>query len=620
MRGQEDFHPLREVAVGFPLKPGVYRFLNASGRVIYVGKAKALRKRVLSYFSASVQTGSKTAVMLQQAASLELTVTSSEEEALLLEADLIKRYQPRYNVLLRDGKSYPYLHLSTNHPFPRLTLYRGERKEPGRYFGPFPSVHAVRGSLQWLQRAFPIRTCDDRQFASRKRPCLQYQIKRCSGPCCDRVEAERYGQWVAEVVRFLGGRDNQVVETVRQQMWKAAEARRFEEAAELRDRLKQLERIQRHRQDAPAIRGDADVIAAVIKGGLAALQILMVRGGRFFGSRTHFPNHVDHHSEAEIIEAFLGQFYTEHANPGTILVSHPLPQNDWLQSALQQQSDRRSKVVITTPQRGPKRHLVSLGLDNALDALDRRISSRKGVAELLERIAEVLLLPQTPSRIEVYDVSHIQDTNPVASMIVHGSEGFEKGQYRRFSIRDRTLPDDTARMREILTRRFKRLKQAESEEEKGEGIWPDLVLLDGGRGQLNVALDVSRELQLEGISFRAIAKGPDRHAGRERLFLPDDPEPLILDPGSAELFFLQNIRDEAHRFAITYHRARRQRSQKRSQLDGIQGIGAAKKRALLKAFGSVRKIADTSVDELATLPGITAELAQRILDAINHQE
>ncbi|MBF0625189.1 MAG: excinuclease ABC subunit UvrC [Magnetococcales bacterium] len=599
-------HPLQLVAASLPESPGVYRFLDGEGKPLYVGKAKSLRKRVTSYFVRQHPIP-RIQVMLGQAVSLEITVTSNENDALILEATLIKQWQPRYNVLLKDNKSYPFLHLSTRHPFPRLAIYRGARKEAGRFFGPYPSVQSLRQTLKLLQRLFPIRQCPDRQFEQRIRPCLQYQIKRCAGPCCGRVTPERYGDWVRQVTLFLEGRDRQLADDLKQAMWAASAVLDFEAAAELRDRLKALDHVQEQRSlGLSRGAGDLDVVAVMERGGLVNVQVFFIRGGSNLGNRDFFPDNAAGATLEEVLEAFLAQFYLQRDPPPEILVDLDLEEAPWLSRVLGER--RGGSVLLHQPQRGEKRRLLDMALANADQALTRRLAGQAAHLDRLEKLGEILGLEGPPERIEAFDVSHVQAAHPVGSLVVMGPEGMIRSAYRRHGLEG--FPDDTARMAEMVRRRFERLKREE------DGQWPDLVLLDGGLGQLHAVLEVADDLQVDGVAFCAMAKGPNRNAGRERLFLPGAESPLILDPRSPVLFLLQNIRDEAHRFAIGYHRLKRGQAQTRSALDQIPGVGPKRKKALLRRFGSVKNLRAAAVADLAGVPGVSEELARRIIDSL----
>lgn len=617
---------LKAAAESLPDLPGVYRFLDGSGRVVYVGKAKNLKKRATSYFTGSH--GPRVVAMIRQARKLEMTVTETENEALILEANLIKRFKPPYNVLLKDDKSHPYLHLSVGHPFPRLSLYRGNRRESGRFFGPYPSVHAVRDTLKWLQKVFPVRQCRDLQFSNRSRPCLQYQIKRCTGPCCGREESHRYAERVENLVLFLEGRDKNIEKSMKKAMWEASEAFNFEEAALLRDRLHCLNQVQDRRRLNLSRELDLDAAVVMKQDGIAVAVLLFVRRGLLLGSRNFFPENATDVAVEEVMGSFLAQYYSNPENrfeqgsagrnatwpPPEILTNVDLPDETWLASVLSRL--RGSSVHFVRPLRGEKRTLLEMGEKNAMEALLQHLGTRRSQGRDMMQLAQVLGMEHLPERIEAYDISHFQGDQPTGSLVVYTASGFQKEAYRRYSLQDETLADDTARMAEVLERRLLALKQSQTgdDENKGTAVqhWPDLILLDGGVGQLDAVLEVAAELQVDGIMFCAIAKGPQRNAGRERLFLPERDAPIILPHDSPVLLLLQRIRDEAHRFAVGFHRVRRKKEQRRSLLDDIPGIGLKKKRALLHRFGSVRALQEADVETLATVQGISIDLARRI--------
>ncbi|MBF0165416.1 MAG: excinuclease ABC subunit UvrC, partial [Magnetococcales bacterium] len=548
-----------------------------------------------------------------------------------LEANLIRRLQPPYNVLLKDDKSHPWLRLTVNHPFPRLTLHRGPKHPGERYFGPYPSVHAVRETLKWLQGIFPLRQCEERQFTTRRRPCLQHQIKRCHAPCMGLIDQESYGRWVKEAILFLEGRDRQLTEGLTQAMWEAAETRRFEEAARLRDRIKAIRHVQEQRRGNLKEGTDLDAICITTSDGPAVIEIFFIRDGIQLGNQAHFPENTEDLEPAEVLEAFIAQFYApgqpdaegdppngDRAHPTKkqasvletplpppeILVNLEPPERGWLEVTLSRL--RGGAVRIRMPERGEKRRLVDLALTNAETAKLRSLSGKRANRQRLTELAEILELPRPPERIEAYDISHIQDQHVVASLVAFGPEGMIKKDYRRFTIRDPEAIDDTARMAEVLKRRF---RDADSQ----DADWPDLVLLDGGKGQLNAVLEVAGDLGIAGVTFCAIAKGPNRDAGKETLFLPGRSEAIILPERSSVLFMLQNIRDEAHRFAVTYHRGSRGKALVRSALDDIPGVGPNRKKELLRRFGSVRALRAADVEELKAVPGISAALAETIV-------
>lgn len=612
---------LKEVAESLPDGPGVYRFLDEEGRVVYVGKAKNLRKRTSSYFIGSH--GPRTLAMLRQARKLEMTLTETENEALILEANLIKRYKPPYNVLLKDDKSHPYLHLNHQHSFPRLSLYRGQRKEEGRFFGPYPSVHAVRDTLKWLQKVFPIRQCSDLQFANRSRPCLQYQIKRCTAPCCGREAAEDYAVRVSNLVLFLEGRDKTIERDMKKAMWQASEALDFEEAARLRDRLHCLKHVQDRRRLNLSKELDLDVAVVLKQDNVVIALFLFVRHGLLLGSRSFFPENAADVMVEEVMSTFLAQYYANPDNrfdqgsgkvggtwpPPEVLINVDVAEEEWLAQVLTRL--RGSMVHFLRPVRGEKRQLLEMAEKNAGELLLRRIGYHSLQSRDRMELGRIMEMAQIPERIEAYDISHFQGTHAVGSLVVFTAQGFQKEAYKRYALDDDTLADDTARMAEVLERRLLALKEGEGE----DGIaqpWPDLILLDGGVGQLNAVLSVVAELQVDGITFCAIAKGPQRNAGRERLFLQGRESPIILPHGSSVLLLLQKIRDEAHRFAVGFHRVRRQKEQRRSVLDEIPGIGLKKKRALLRRFGSVSAMQEVDTESLMSVQGISAELARRI--------
>lgn len=600
---------IRAEAARLPNAPGVYRMLDDQGQLLYVGKAKSLKKRVASYAKVfGLQP--RIARMVRETAALEIAVTASEVEALLLEANLIKRLKPRYNVSFRDDKSFPYILITGDHDWPRITKYRGPRDRKGEYFGPFASAGAVNRTLVALQRAFPLRSCSDGEFAVRTRPCLQYQIKRCTAPCVDRVTREEYAAVVDEVRAFLRGDSERVHNELTAKMQAAADALDFETAAVMRDRIKALAHI-RARQDIN-VEGipEADVIAAYEQGGQVCVQVFFFRGGQNLGNRAYFPTHTRDVALAEVLGAFLGQFYESRPAPAEILISEEIEGMDLIGEALSVGAGH--KVRVHAPQRGPRRVLVEHALTNAREALERRLAENATQRKLLEGVAEIFGLEAPPERIEVYDNSHVQGTAPIGAMIVAGPEGFVKAAYRKFNIRDTSIApgDDYAMMREVLTRRFSRLLK---EEEEGEPVWPDLVLIDGGPGQLKVAQEVMAELGIEGVAVASIAKGPDRNAGREHFYLPGR-EPFMLEPRHPVLYFMQRLRDEAHRFAIGTHRARRAKATTRSVLDEIPGIGSKRKRALLLHFGSAAAVSRASIADLKQVEGIDEGVAKAIHD------
>jgi excinuclease ABC subunit C len=609
-----------------PRKPGVYRMIDAKGDVLYVGKARLLKSRVAAY-TQPTRLSTRLMRMVSATAAMEFVVTDSEAEALLLENNLIKRFKPRFNVLLRDDKSFPYIVIRRDHPWPQLAKHRGARNETDEYFGPFASAGAVNRTLYTLQRAFPLRSCSDSIFANRMRPCLQFQIKRCVAPCVGRVSDAEYVTIVDDVRGFLGGKSREVQAQLSQRMEAASADLAFERAAVLRDRIRALTAIQAHQSIEISGIEEADVFAAHEEGGQICVQVFFVRAGNNLGNKAYFPSYGKELEVPDVLASFVGQFYSGRPVPREILVSHTLPEAELLAAALSLAAGNR-RVDIACPQRGPRRDLMEHALGNAREALGRRVAESASQRKLLEGVARVFGLEAPPQRIEVYDNSHIQGSDAVGGMIVAGPTGFQKNQYRKFNIRSAVAPgappsadeaaagtisagDDFGMMREVLTRRFKRALKEDPERDKG--LWPDLVLIDGGLGQLNVAREVFAELAIDDVALVSIAKGPDRDAGRERFFLPDRP-PFTLEPRDPVLYFLQRLRDEAHRFAIGTHRTRRSIGISRSQLDEVPGIGAGRKRALLHHFGSARAVATATLEDLRAVPGVSRTMAQKIYD------
>ena len=604
-----------------PSAPGVYRMINTKGDVLYVGKAKNLKKWVASYTRPDRQP-IRTRRMIAETASMEFVTTHTEAEALLLEANLIKRYRPRYNILLRDDKSFPSILLTGDHAFPQVLKHRGAESRKGNYYGPFASVWAVNEALATLQRAFLLRSCTDTVFANRTRPCLLHQIKRCSAPCVGRISEAEYGASVEHARAFLAGGSQKIQRHFSRLMQDASDAEEYEKAAGYRDRIRALTRIQAHQDINLKGVGDADVIGAHQAGGQTCIQVFFFRAGANFGNRAYFPSHAREKDATAVLEAFLGQFYAKALPPKTILVSHPPPNRKLLAEALSVRAGRN--VSLVWPQRGDKRNLINHVLANAREALARRMAESASQRRLLEGLAQALDLDGAPERIEVFDNSHVSGAKAVGALIVAGPEGLMKKAYRKFTIRGakqsdapagndgRFSPgDDYAMMREVLSRRFSRALKEESD--RTAGTWPDLVLVDGGKGQLGVALEVFEDLGIEGVTVAAIAKGPDRHAGRERIYLPGC-EPLTLPPRDPVLFFLQRLRDEAHRFAIGAHRDKRSKSLTRSLLDDIPSIGAKRKKALLHHFGAAKAVTEAGRADLEAVDGISKATANRIYE------
>jgi excinuclease ABC subunit C len=610
---------VREFAKTLPNAPGVYRMMNAAGDVLYVGKARSLKKRVTTY-TQPAKLPIRIQRMVHDTRAMEFVRTTSEVEALLLESNLIKRLKPRYNVQLRDDKSFPYIELTSNHAFPRLAKHRGGRSN-GTYYGPFASAGSVDRTIVALQRAFLIRSCADTIFSTRSRPCLQYQIKRCTAPCVGLVSEVDYKGQIAQVTDFLSGHSREVRDGFVREMKQSAEAMDFERAARFRDRIRALASIQAHQDINSAELGDADIIAAYQEGGQTCVQVFFFRGGRNYGNRPYFPAHDHSVPVEEVLAAFIAQFYEDKAPPPLVLLSHTAPEQELIGEALAVRAGR--KVELATPQRGDKKRIVDHAVNNAREAHGRRLVESASQAALLKRLAETFGLENPPQRIEVYDNSHIQGAHAIGAMIVAGPDGFQKNAYRKFNIKGPVTPgDDYAMMREVLTRRFARavredLGVGENASESAGAGWPDLVLIDGGQGQLQIALDVLAELAVAAPPpMIGIAKGPDRDAGREKFFMagPDGKikAPFTLPPNDPVLFFLQRLRDESHRFAIGTHRAKRQKAIGISPLDEIAGVGPSRKRALLHHFGSARAVANAGLADLESVAGVSKTVALKI--------
>ncbi len=592
-----------------PRKSGVYRMIAGDGEVLYVGKARSLRSRVAAY-TQPTRLATRLIRMVSATRTMEFSITGSEAEALLLENNLIKRFRPRFNVLLRDDKSFPYIVIRKDTEWPQLAKHRGVRDPANEYFGPFASATAVNRTLYALQRAFPLRSCSDGVFSTRTRPCLQYQIKRCTAPCVGRIDKIEYDAIVDEVRGFLGGRNREVQQALSQRMDKASGDLEFERAAVLRDRIRALAHIQSHQSIALPSIDEADIFAAHAEGGQVCVQVFFLRAGQNLGNRAYFPAHVRELDEPAVLSAFMGQFYESRPAPKLILTSHDVAERELLESALAMTAGH--KVEIRHPKRGDQKDALDQATLNAREALARRMAERGTQRQLLEGVARLFGLDGPPERIEIYDNSHIQGSAPIGAMVVAGAEGFIKNSYRKFNIKtEGAAGDDFAMMREVLTRRFGRALKEDPE--RAEEHWPDLVLIDGGQGQLEVARQVLSELGLEDIATVGIAKGPDRDAGRERFFVPGKP-PFSLEPRDPVLYFLQRLRDEAHRFAIGTHRARRAADITRSALDEVPGIGSGRKRALLHHFGSARAVAVATLEDIKAVPGISGALAQKIHD------
>jgi excinuclease ABC subunit C len=631
---------IRDAWKRLPPKPGVYRMIGPDGEVLYVGKAKNLKNRVGQYAQGRGHTNAIYR-MIHQTLSMEVIVTATETEALLLETNMIKRLKPRYNVLMRDDKSFPYIAIRTDHSFAALQKHRGAKSFKGKFYGPFASAGAVNRTLNTLQKAFLLRSCSDSTFSGRTRPCMLYQIKRCSAPCVELVNSEDYAALVKDSVDFLEGRSVELQDRLAVEMREAAEKLEFEHAARLRNRIRALASVRASQGINPSTFDEADVFAMHVEGGQSCIQVFFFRAGQNWGNRAYFPRHGGEEEPAEILGAFLAQFYDDREPPKLVLVNIEPTDQELLEQALCVRAD--CKVEIRRPERGEKREIVDAALLNAREALGRRMAETGSVAKLLDGVAEVFGLAQRPERIEVYDNSHIQGSSALGAMIVAGPEGFVKNQYRKFNMkREEFNGDDFAMMKAMIKRRFARMLQEreetteeqtpepasnvsdggvdfskerdEPERETRFGAWPDLVLIDGGDGQLNAALEALEELGLKNrITIAGIAKGVDRDAGRERFFIPGKPA-FRLDEKSPVLYYLQRMRDEAHRFAIGAHRGKRSAAIAKNPLDEIGGIGPARKRALLDRFGSARGVSRAALAELETVDGVNTELAKRIYD------
>ena len=589
--------------------PGVYRMLDAQSRVLYVGKARNLRARVSNYARPAGHTP-RIARMIRETASMMFLTTATETEALLLEQNLIKQLKPRYNVLLRDDKSFPNI-LVTAHDYPMIKKHRGAKREKGSYYGPFASAGAVNRTLAQLQRVFQLRNCSDAMFESRTRPCLQYQIKRCTAPCVGRISRAEYAVQVRDAERYLSGRSTEIQEKLAAQMSQAAEAMEYERAAALRDRIKALTQVQTAQGINPRTVTEADIVALHLENGQACVQVFFIRAGQNWGNRDFYPRVGADVDEAEVLEAFLGQFYDTKEPPRAVILSHGIENPDLMQAALTQK--RGHKVTLVVPQRGEKAELVEAALRNARESLARKMAETATQGKLLKGLAEAFDLPGPPQRIEVYDNSHIQGTDAVGAMIVAGPEGMMKSQYRKFNIRgeDLTPGDDFGMMKEVLTRRFKRLLKEDPE--RSQGHWPDLLLIDGGAGQVSAVAGILREMGVEDIPMIGVAKGVDRDHGKEE-FHRVGKRPMALRHNDPVLYFVQRLRDEAHRFAIGTHRAKRAKSVAATPLDEVPGVGAARKRALLAHFGSAKAVSRANLADLKAVEGVSDALAQKLYD------
>jgi len=609
-----------------PTSPGVYRMLSAANDVLYVGKAKNVRKRLASYARVTAPQPARIQRMIAATVSIEIVSTATETEALLLEANLIKQLRPRFNVQLRDDKSFPYILITGDHWAPQILKHRGAQTRPGQYFGPFASAGAVNRTITALQRAFLVRSCTDSFFESRTRPCLLYQIRRCSGPCTGEIDFPGYTELVREAKDFLSGRSHAVKQQLAGEMEKASTALEFETAALYRDRLAALSAIQSQQGINPRTVEEADVFAIHQDGGYSCVEVFFFRTGQNWGNRAYFPRAEKSFTAEEVLASFLAQFYDDKPPPRLVLLSHAIEEAELMANALSVKAG--FKVEVATPRRGEKKELIAHALTNAREALGRKLADTATQGRLLQGLVTTLGLPHPPRRIEVYDNSHIQGTNAVGAMIVAGPDGFIKNQYRKFNIKAEGLTpgDDYAMMREVLQRRFKRLVTPPAENDAAGSRrdddsfpqWPDLVIIDGGRGQLNAAKEIFDTMGLTQVSLLAVAKGPDRDAGRETLFMPDR-EALKLEPRDPVLYFIQRLRDEAHRFVIGSHRKLRKKDIREAGLQEIPGIGPSRKRALLHHFGTLKEIERASIADLGKVPGVSAESARKIFEFFHPQ-
>jgi excinuclease ABC subunit C len=589
-----------------PGRPGVYRMLDAGGEILYVGKARNLKNRVASYFQPS-NVQPKVQALIGKTANMEVTITNSDTEALLLELNLIKKHRPRFNIILRDDKSFPFLHLTTAREFPALQLYRGSRKEPGRFFGPYPSAGAVRETLQQLQKLFRLRNCDDSYFANRSRPCLQYQIQRCTGPCVGLITKENYARDVDAAIKVLEGRNDEVNQELGRRMEEAAGRLDFEEAAKLRDQLANLKTVQAQQIVTADPHHDADVIAVAAGSGEYCVALMFVRAGRSLGSTTFFPR-APYAEPQEVLAAFVAQYYLEREAPAEIIVAHDFEEIGVLESTLSERSGHRVRIASSV--RGLRARWLEMMQSNADQALKMRGLARASIEANLEELREVFDLDEAPARIECFDISHTGGTDTIASCVVFGAEGALKSEYRRFNIAGIQPGDDYAAMNQALTRRYKRVRD-------GEVAAPEILLIDGGKGQLSEAARVLEELQVKGITLVGVAKGPDRRPGQEQLFLLGRDAPIILPPDSSALHLIQRVRDEAHRFAIAGHRRKRAKRHSESILETIPGLGPVKRRELLKQFGGLQGILRAGIDDFVRIRGLGRSLAEVIYEHLH---
>lgn len=590
-------------------RPGIYKMLDAKGEVIYVGKAKNLKNRVSSYFR-SHSASPKQQAMVSKIAKLEVTVTHTEGEALLLESQQIKHHKPRYNICLRDDKSYPYIYISTHQDFPRVSFHRGAKKKQGKYFGPYPSAGAVKETLKLLQKIFPVRQCEDSYYSHRTRPCLQHQIERCTAPCVGLIGKNHYAEDVQNTVLFLEGKSHQLIDQLVKNMEQAAIALEFEKAAAIRDQIARIRSIL-EKHFVHGERGDVDIIACAANAGIACIQVFFVRNGQQLGSKTFFPKIADDHDPSSVIQAFIAQYYPDKQIPYELLVSHAIEDAELLSEVLAKQAGHQ--VAISCRLRGDRLRWMDMASTNAENALLTKLANKQGLYARFLNLQALLGCPQVPKRLECFDISHTQGDQTVASCVVFDREGPLKSAYRRFNIQGITPGDDYAAIKQAVTRRYKRLQQ-------GEHAAPDILFIDGGKGQVKEAQKALAELAVKDVMIVGVSKGPDRKPGMEKLIVAGDDSPVDITPDAAGLLLIQHIRDEAHRFAITGHRQRRGKAKKQSVLETISGLGPKRRRHLLKQFGGLQGISRAGVDALSSVEGISKQLAQRIYDTFHHQQ
>lgn len=590
-------------------RPGIYKMLDDKDDIIYIGKAKSLKKRVASYFR-STKAAPKQQVMVGKIAAIEVTVTHTEGEALLLESQLIKRYKPRYNICLRDDKSYPFIYISSHQPFPRITFHRGAKNKQGKYFGPYPSAGAVRETLKILQKIFPVRQCDDSYYKNRSRPCLQYQIERCTAPCVGLVEQKDYAQELENTILFLQGKGELLIDKLIEKMEKGAAALEFEQAAHYRDQIALLRTVL-EKHFVHGERGDVDIVACATDAGVACVQVFFIRAGQHLGNKIFFPKMAGQQAAAKVLQAFIPQYYLEKQIPHELLISHELAETELLADVLTGQAGH--SVAISTRLRGDRLKWLKMAVINAENALTSKLSDKQGLYARFLSLQDELGLDDVPKRMECFDISHTQGDLTVASCVVFDREGPVKSAYRRFNIDGITKGDDCAAINQAVSRRFKRLK-------KGEHVAPDILFIDGGAGQVNAAAKALEDLAINDVIIVGVSKGPDRKPGMEKIILPGESNPLDLTPGASGLLLIQHIRDEAHRFAITAHRTRRGKAKKQSVMESIEGLGPKRRQLLLKQFGGLQGVARAGVDALCSVDGISRRLAQRIYDTFHHQQ